>query len=44
MFFIFDFLGGLVGLLVIFLIVGVVTGNLFFVVKQQHAVIIERLG
>ena len=28
----------------IFLIVGVVTGNLFFVVKQQHAVIIERLG
>ena len=30
--------------LVVFLIVGIVTGNLFYVVKQQHAVIIERLG
>ena len=30
--------------LVVFLVVGLVTGNLFFVVKQQHAVIIERLG
>ena len=30
--------------LVVFLIVGLVTGNLFYVVKQQHAVIIERLG
>ena len=29
---------------VVFLIVGIVTGNLFYVVKQQHAVIIERLG
>ena len=39
---------GIVGfimlLLVIFLVVGIVTGNLFYVVKQQHAVIIERLG
>ena len=30
--------------LFVFLVVGLVTGNLFFVVKQQHAVIIERLG
>ena len=30
--------------LVVFLIAGLVTGNLFYVVKQQHAVIIERLG
>ncbi len=30
--------------LVVFLFVGLVTGNLFYVVKQQHAVIIERLG
>ena len=41
-------MGGLIGTLltviVIFLIVGAVTGNLFFVVKQQHVVIIERLG
>ena len=39
---------GLVGfvllVLFVFLIVGLVTGNLFYVVKQQHAVIIERLG
>ena len=39
---------GIVGfimlLLVIFLVVGIVTGNLFYVVKQQHTVIIERLG
>ena len=37
-------LGIVVALLVVFLIVGVVSGNLFYVVKQQHAVIIERLG
>ncbi|MBM6775652.1 SPFH domain-containing protein [Olsenella profusa] len=30
--------------LVVFLVIGLVTGNLFYVVKQQHAVIIERLG
>ena len=36
--------GFIVLLLVIFLLVGIVTGNLFYVVKQQHAVIIERLG
>ncbi|MDM8270495.1 SPFH domain-containing protein [Thermophilibacter provencensis] len=42
------FLGSLFGIIVfvvvIFAIVGIVTGNLFYVVKQQHAVIIERLG
>ena len=38
------FIGLLVMLVVVFLIVGIVTGNLFYVVKQQHAVIIERLG
>ena len=41
-------MGGLIGTLltviVIFLVIGAVTGNLFFVVKQQHVVIIERLG
>ncbi|HJA29664.1 MAG TPA: SPFH domain-containing protein [Candidatus Olsenella pullicola] len=41
-------LGSLFGIIVfvvvIFAIVGIVTGNLFYVVKQQHAVIIERLG
>ncbi|MDY2777728.1 MAG: SPFH domain-containing protein [Collinsella sp.] len=37
-------LGSIVGLLALFLLIGLVTGNLFFVVKQQHAVIIERLG
>ncbi len=36
--------GFIVLLLVICLVVGIVTGNLFYVVKQQHAVIIERLG
>ncbi len=39
-----SFMGVLVVLVVVFLIVGIVTGNLFYVVKQQHAVIIERLG
>ena len=28
----------------VLLIISIATGNLFFVVKQQHAVIIERLG
>ena len=37
-------IGFIVALVVIFVIVGIVTGNLFYVVKQQHAVIIERLG
>ena len=39
-----EIVGFIVLLLVIFLVVGIVTGNLFYVVKQQHAVIIERLG
>ena len=39
-----SFIGVLVVLVVVFVIVGIVTGNLFYVVKQQHAVIIERLG
>lgn len=38
------FIAFIMMLVVAFLIVGIVTGNLFFVVKQQHAVIIERLG
>lgn len=42
--FIFDLLGGLVGLAVVVIIIGLLSGNLFYVVKQQHAVIIERLG
>ena len=41
-------MGGLIGTLLtvigVFLVIGAVTGNLFFVVKQQHVVIIERLG
>ena len=39
-----SFMGVLVVLVIVFLVVGIVTGNLFYVVKQQHAVIIERLG
>ena len=39
-----SFIGVLVLLVIVFVIVGIVTGNLFYVVKQQHAVIIERLG
>ena len=39
-----ELLGFVLLVLLVFLIVGLVTGNLFFVVKQQHAVIIERLG
>ena len=34
----------LISLLIVLLIIGTITGNVFFVVKQQHAVIIERLG
>ena len=37
-------IGTLLTVIVIFLVIGAVTGNLFFVVKQQHVVIIERLG
>lgn len=36
--------GIVVALVVVFLVVGLASGNLFYVVKQQHAVIIERLG
>ena len=39
-----ELLGLVLIVLAVFLIVGLVTGNLFYVVKQQHAVIIERLG
>ncbi|MBM6755733.1 SPFH domain-containing protein [Collinsella tanakaei] len=38
------FLFMIVLIVLILLVVSIVTGNLFFVVKQQHAVIIERLG
>lgn len=41
---IFNLFGGLVGLVLILLVIAALTGNVFFVVKQQHAVIIERLG
>lgn len=37
-------IGFVLAALVLFLLVGLVSGNLFYVVKQQHAVIIERLG
>ena len=37
-------LGFVLLVLVVFLVVGLITGNLFYVVKQQYAVIIERLG
>lgn len=40
----FEFIGLVLVVLAIFVIAGLVTGNLFYVVKQQHAVIIERLG
>ncbi|WP_072370014.1 SPFH domain-containing protein [Thermophilibacter mediterraneus] len=40
----FELIGLVLVVLAIFVIVGLVTGNLFYVVKQQHAVIIERLG
>ena len=36
--------GIVVALVVVFLVVGLASGNLFYVVKQQHVVIIERLG
>lgn len=32
--FIFDLLGGLVGLAVVVIIIGLLSGNLFYVVKQ----------
>ena len=38
------FIGTLFMLAIIILLVAIVTGQVFFVVKQQHAVIIERLG
>ncbi|MBM6868280.1 SPFH domain-containing protein [Collinsella tanakaei] len=38
------FLFTIVLIVLILLVVSIVAGNLFFVVKQQHAVIIERLG
>ena len=41
---IFNLFGGLIGLVLILLVIAALTGNVFFVVKQQHAVIIERLG
>lgn len=39
-----ELIGLVLIVLLVFLVVGLVTGNLFYVVKQQHAVIIERLG
>lgn len=39
-----ELLAVLLLVLVVFVVVGLVSGNLFYVVKQQHAVIIERLG
>ena len=40
----FDLLGGLLGLIVLVLLIIAILANALFVVKQQHAVIIERLG
>lgn len=37
-------LNGIVVIVVILFVVGALSGNMFYVVKQQHAVIIERLG
>ncbi len=37
-------IGSIIWIVLIVLIVCALTGNVFFVVKQQHAVIIERLG
>ena len=39
-----EFIGGFIGLAVIVIIVVVLLADTLFVVKQQHAVIIERLG
>lgn len=39
-----DLLGGLLGLIVLVLLIIAILANALFVVKQQHAVIIERLG
>lgn len=44
MYMISELLQGIIGLVVLIAIIGLLTGNLFFVVQQQHAVIIERLG
>ena len=41
---IFNILGSSLGLIVALLVIIVLAYNAFFVVKQQHAVIIERLG
>ena len=41
---IFAALGSLLWILILLFVVFALTGNIFFVVKQQHAVIIERLG
>ena len=40
----FDLLGGLIGVIVLLILIIVILANALFVVKQQHAVIIERLG
>ena len=41
---IFAALGSILWILILLFVVFALTGNVFFVVKQQHAVIIERLG
>ena len=41
---IFAALGSILWILFLLFVVFALTGNIFFVVKQQHAVIIERLG
>ena len=41
---IFAALGSILWILILLFVVFALTGNIFFVVKQQHAVIIERLG
>lgn len=37
-------IGPIITLLIILFIIAAVTGQVFYVVKQQHCVIIERLG
>lgn len=41
---IFAAVGSILWILILLFVVFALTGNVFFVVKQQHAVIIERLG
>ena len=41
---IFAAIGSILWILILLFVVFALTGNVFFVVKQQHAVIIERLG